>query len=260
MSEPARIVRPPKVEFDPTLHQYRVGGIVKPSVTQILGSVGARVEIECDDGKFKMWKSFFDYSFLSDYDADIAKARGSWVADLIAYELKKQVSGRWSPLTEGLSRRQRERLSQSECYPDIIGEAWLPYYDCFERWYTGRRDLKTIFVEKPLYDPSLDCCGSPDWFGTMDGKYTIIDWKTGMASPDTRYQTAAYKALIEAQHDLQKASNDPHKNFIHRAALELHNDGTDAKLIMYPIQDAANDRGVFLAARRIYQAIGEGLR
>lgn len=254
MSEAAQISRPPKIDFDAATHIYRVGGIVKPSVTQVLGAVGARIQVEGDDGPFKMWRSFFDYSFLPAEAADVAKSRGSWVADLIAWRLNHQPK----PFAGLLTPLQRTRLSQSECYPGVLGSAWLPYYDCFERWYTGRRDLKTIFVEKPLYDASMDCCGSPDWFGTIDGHYTIIDWKTGMASPDTRYQTAAYKLLIESQHNLRLY--DCRDGFIRRAALELHDDGTDAKLIMYPIGDDTNDRGVFLAARRIYQVVAEGLR
>jgi hypothetical protein len=253
-----------KIEFDSATHTYKLNGIVKPSVTQVLGAVGARVTIEGDDGPFKMWKSFFDYSFLPEDAADVAKSRGSWVADLIAWWLNKQIRAEHDR-PYPLSSLQTSRLSNDECYPGIFGREWLPYFYCFEDWWNSRRDLKTIFVEKPLYDPELDCCGSPDWFGTMDGRYAIIDWKTGIASEDTRYQTAAYEMLIKAQGPLRLPKgvrNDPGHpiHFIHRAALELHNDGTDAKLISYPIQDAANDRGVFLAARRIYQVIGEGLR
>lgn len=250
MPETAQIARSARIDFDPETHIYRVGGIIKPSVTQVLGAVGARVTT--DEGSF--FRTFFDYSFLPDETADVAKTRGRWVADLIAWSLKQRVSDR----VIGLTDTQRGHLFASECYPGIFGQSWLPYYDCFERWYCGRRDLKTLFVERPLYDPAMDCCGSPDWFGTMGGKYTIIDWKTGIASPDTRYQTAAYKALIEAEPHI--FNRIVRREFIHRAALELHADGTDAKLIMYPIQDDANDRGVFLAARRIYQVQCEGLR
>jgi len=256
MANAAQTARAARIDFDPESHIYRVWGLIKPSVTQVLGAIGARVTT--DEGSF--FRTFFDYSFLPDYSADVAKTRGRWVADLIAYRLKQADKPMrvWS-----LSERQLEKLATSESYPGILGAAWLPYYDCFERWYCGRRDLKTIFVEKPLYDPGMDCCGSPDWFGTMDGKYTIIDWKTGIASPDTRYQTAAYEMLVSNEWAwlLPNGSRDWEKPpFIHRAALELHNDGTDAKLIMYPVADAANDRGVFLAARRVYQVQVEGLR
>lgn len=259
MNRASKINRLPQVEFDALTHTYLVGGIRKPSVTEVLGKVGARVTIPADEENPErtFWRSFFDYSFLAESDADIAKARGRWVADLIAWRLKQKPWRLGEVLMPIITSVRRDRLEQTECYYGIIGSAWLPYYDCFERWWSGRRDLKTIFVEKPLYDPAMDCCGTLDWFGTMDGKYTIIDWKTGIASEDTRYQTAAYEMLIRSS---KLAARISPSNYIRRAALELHNDGSDAKLIMYPIGDAANDRGVFLAARRIFQVQAEGLR
>lgn len=60
------------------------------------------------------------------------------------------------------------------------------------------RNFKTILVEEPLVSEVHRYGGTLDWYGIMDGKKTLLDWKTGSGFyEEHKMQLAANKALLE---------------------------------------------------------------
>ncbi len=75
----------------------------------------------------------------------------------------------------------------------ILAEnAMLSFY-AWER----SNEIKTIFVEEKLVSERFHFGGKPDWFGKINGKLTLVDFKTGKRLyDDIFYQLAAYGMLI----------------------------------------------------------------
>lgn len=61
----------------------------------------------------------------------------------------------------------------------------------FRKWEKENR-ITFIESEKPLYSPSLNYAGIMDAKAIVNGKLSVIDYKTGKYYPDMRYQLAAY--------------------------------------------------------------------
>jgi hypothetical protein len=224
---------PHSVEFDSALHSYTVRGVRKPSVTEVLGTVGVKVK---RDDKPAQFHTMFDYSFLDKAAADEAKARGRWVADLVALFLKG------GPISNSL------RATLTNLRPD-----WMPYFECFERWWaTMRGEIEPLMIEQPLYSPTYDFVGSPDLVAIFRKQHAILDWKTGIASLDTQYQTGGYEILVREQPGYRDVS------YFRRFAVELNNEGREARMIEY--KNHTNDRGMFLSTLRVYNALIQGVR
>jgi hypothetical protein len=56
----------------------------------------------------------------------------------------------------------------------------------FLRWFKTS-NLETLHSERTVYSKRLDYAGRVDWVGMKDGKYGIIDWKTGKC--DNQYSS-----------------------------------------------------------------------
>ena len=61
-----------------------------------------------------------------------------------------------------------------------------------------QRTLKTVLVETPLVSEKYKYGGTLDWYGVMDGKKTLLDWKTGSGFyEEHKMQLSANKNLLE---------------------------------------------------------------
>ena len=71
----------------------------------------------------------------------------------------------------------------------------------FEDW-AKKVNLKPIFIEQTVYSKQYGYAGTMDLFAEVDGKPTVIDWKTGKAVyAEAHLQNAAYRhALREMGH------------------------------------------------------------
>lgn len=74
----------------------------------------------------------------------------------------------------------------------------------FEEWRAGHI-LEPILLETPLVSEKYRFGGTPDFYGGIDGKLTLLDFKTGKdVYQEAFYQMAAYKELlIENGHEVE---------------------------------------------------------
>lgn len=64
--------------------------------------------------------------------------------------------------------------------------------------FEKQHDMKPILVEGQLVDAKLLYGGTIDFYGTIDGKLTLLDFKTGSGLwPEMRLQVAAYRNLLQ---------------------------------------------------------------
>jgi len=84
---------------------------------------------------------------------------------------------------------------------DDMGEApsSQSYEGAFQR-LVREHSLSPFALEQPLYHASLGYAGRPDYYGLLDDRAVVLEWKTGTVLPATvGIQTAAQYELIRAQ-------------------------------------------------------------
>jgi len=73
------------------------------------------------------------------------------------------------------------------------------YAGAFQR-LVREHSLSPLALEQPLYHAGLGYAGRPDYYGLLDDRAVVLEWKTGTALPATAgVQTAAQYELIRAQ-------------------------------------------------------------
>lgn len=81
----------------------------------------------------------------------------------------------------------------------FCGKSIRGYVDSFKKfWDLYERDAVCVLNEDRLYDEKRKTTGQVDWAGKLDGKRTLIDWKT-TSSIGTHWeiQAAGYKILCD---------------------------------------------------------------
>ena len=87
-------------------------------------------------------------------------------------------------------------------------------YDSFER-LLAQHEYKTIYTEKTLISHTIKTAGTLDWLAELDGKVTLIDFKTSKQVTFKHFlQISAYMKLLEEEEGI----------IIERAAICLVND------------------------------------
>jgi hypothetical protein len=151
---------------------YRVAdGTRVPSVTTYLGILGKPALI---DWAWQLGVQGLDYKKVRDQSGDT----GTLVHYLVLCYLTKQ-------------EPSLEDYTQGE-----ISTSILPMSK-FDDW-KQQHELAPVLTETPLVSESYRYGGTPDFYGTVDGKLTLLDFKTsGAIYPENFYQLAAYKQLLE---------------------------------------------------------------
>jgi hypothetical protein len=213
--------------FEPEAHLYKLDGQYVPSITQVIRAV----RVVRPDGTMSAW---MNYDFLSEQKGQDSRDRGTWVADLCATRLTRDM-----PFPPALLEQIRAEAPE-----------WYEFYRPFEPWL--QRELAMGFcpmlVERPMVSRRHHFAGRPDIVCVRQGnRPAIVEVKTGISLPETGIQLAAQALLVEEQEDY------PYATQLHdRFALQLTNDGSEAKLI--PHRDHGHDRALFLSALMLWQA------
>ena len=191
------------IEFDPDKHYYHVVGTqAKPDgVTTILGlipkyllpwvarvtsqriltgiverlSAGEMLELNfisalCEDAKK-------EYERKRDTAGDIGTLVHSFVEEVIAGWMPEDDED-WEAIPE-------------EAHPGCLA---------FLRWWNSVRPLENVESERIVYSKRLFYCGTCDLFARIDGKPTVVDFKTGSGFyEDQPLQLAAYAMALEEE-------------------------------------------------------------
>ncbi len=87
-----------------------------------------------------------------------------------------------------------EKYDTSVYSQQQIDQAETTFLNYLE-WQKGHT-LADGVVECPLVNEEYSYGGTPDWFGTLDGIPTLVDYKTGGIWKEAQIQTAAYVHLV----------------------------------------------------------------
>ena len=94
-------------------------------------------------------------------------------------------------------------LDESEYPQDIQQAAKVPLYHA-RNWFEGK-EWEPILVEQPLI-ARVGFGGTPDWYGMLNGKLTVLDLKTGRNFAEHGVQLAGYIELLKANdYDVEEA-------------------------------------------------------
>lgn len=140
----------------------------------------------------------------------------------------------------GLHYALKGRLNWASLHPDLHG--WVKS----GLLLVDRLKPTIIEMETPRFHAGHRFAGTLDIRWLLQGWEWVVDWKSGKAGKVAKYQTAAYDILAGPTND-----GRPRK----RAAFELQQDGTIARLVEY---DGATDRLdwlCMLAVARIRKAL-----
>ena len=74
--------------------------------------------------------------------------------------------------------------------------AFLAYLE-----WEGDKEMKPLAIEEPMVSEAYRYGGTPDWYGTIGGRVTLLDFKTGKnIYPEHRIQLACYDRLVAEQY------------------------------------------------------------
>ena len=67
----------------------------------------------------------------------------------------------------------------------------------YNGWKQGKK-IEPLVVEKMIVSESLQCGGTPDFYGRIDGVLTLVDYKTGKGGcyPEYIVQVSAYATML----------------------------------------------------------------
>lgn len=164
----------PDLTFDPEEHKYLWKGSERPSVSQVLESVGI---LNRKNGFYNP----IGYGHFAKQDINIANFGSAFHKIAPAIVLNQNVS-----------------------YPETM-EPWVAN---LKKWLSKNnlrpiKDKNGIYIiEYPMYSVRLGFCGMPDMYA-LNKKDDVcgIDWKTSQKlEKHYRYQTAGYDILTEEVH------------------------------------------------------------
>ena len=107
----------------------------------------------------------------------------------------------------------RGMLDESSLHEEV-----RPYFDSWLRWWTTH-EHRDIEPECQFYSPSGDYAGTRDFYGTLNGKRWLIDWKI------TSYPVRTHPIQLAAYH-----FGDASRTVDRAGNLYLSSDGSPARL------------------------------
>jgi hypothetical protein len=190
------------IEFDPDKHYYHVVGTnAKPDgVTTILGLIPkyllpwvARTTAE-----------YIQAGILQRLAAE-GEVGGSFLASLCdeakkEHTRKRDAAGDVGTIVHGFAEEVIGGVDvDDEFWQATPGEAH-PGCLAFLEWWNSVKPLENVQSERIVFSRKLYYCGTCDLFATINGKPTVVDFKTGSGFyEDQPLQLAAYATAIEEE-------------------------------------------------------------
>ena len=119
------------------------------------------------------------------------------------------------------------KFGQVECDDDIV-----PYVQAYLK-FTREHAVKWDGIEKAMFHPEAKYAGTLDRFGTVDGKYAVLDFKTSYAihKPLVKAQLNGYRSMLEINRGCKVEA---------LYCLHLKKDGT-YRLVEFPLDSTEFD-------------------
>lgn len=213
----------PVCTFDDATHEYRIDGVVVPSVTQVLND-----------------ERFIDFSGVPADTLAAAQARGTYVHQVLHYYLEGD-------------------FDLEDCDPRFRGyvDSALEYLALARLKPIRGADGVPLAVEYRFWDPDRRFAGTADYLAfDPDETLEITDWKTGepsdVAAP---LQTAAYEYGVRKFFLPQHLPR--YTRPIHRRAVKLYKDGRRGRPEPY---NDVRDLGMFFTALSCVHFRRNGMR
>ena len=166
---PLQAVRPANKRPD-----YRDGGIRLPSVTTIIGVLDAP---GLDRWRVKQALNGIDpYADRSAADAGtLAHAAIAWALD-----------------------PERNEYPDTSGQPETVVAEAVAAFQAWKAWREAH-NVEPILIEHVMANKALGYAGTLDFFGRIDGRLEVVDWKTSAEIyPDYFVQSCAYAHLLAA--------------------------------------------------------------
>jgi hypothetical protein len=229
--------RPKKRENRSGSRWYNIEGSEYPSVTTILGAIAkpaliawsANVEREMVmNASVQLYNDIAGTPKMS--PTAYLMSLKTRVGTVRAGQKELQKAGDIGSQTHALIEwNLRARLMQEAGPSPHISDKAMWAFMAWEDWAKSV-DLKPIWVEQTVWSDTHGYAGTMDLLAEVNGKLTVLDWKTGKAIyPEAQLQNAAYRhALREMGH------GDPVQGIIVRLPKNTEDPEFEAKLIDTP--------------------------
>lgn len=203
-----------------THKDYTLNGIEYPSVTNILKIL--------NKSSLVGWANFMGFKRIRVEDVlKESSAVGTYVHYLAQCKVMDKEYVRYDI-------RNRKRLIE-------VGMRYHSFLDFY-----NENKMEAEFMEKSFISEKLKYAGTMDFYGKLNGKMTLLDFKTSKGFYDSMFmQLAAYNLLL-------KENNLPVENF---AILLILPTGCRIKELTY--EELIPYEKVFLKLLELYQTLGE---
>lgn len=181
---------------------YEIDGKEYPSVTTILQAIGkpalvnwaAKVEremvLEVSAGLYKDARpGMSEAAWITSMQSRLTKAKAHQKELAKAGDIGKQAHA-W------IEWQLKAHMLIEPGPPPVISDAARWAVMAWEDW-SKSVDFKPVFVEQVVYSEKYNYAGTLDLLAEVNGKLTVLDWKTGKAVyPEAHLQNAAYRQAI----------------------------------------------------------------
>ena len=162
--------------------------------------------------------------------------RASWNASLKARELGTRVHS----FTDSYSEENKSELLLKALRTE--NEEERNSLSAFIE-FASKNKLEKEFGERKIYSFRYNYAGTVDWVGKVNGKETVIDWKTSAAIyPSYFLQTASYAQALQEEF--------PEKKIVQTMIVRL---GKDGKLEVAIHKNWKDDLPIFLSLLKVYE-------
>lgn len=182
-----------KMDFNEGVHRYKINGVYKEGVTTLINSVTSK------DGLIN-WAANLSANTFRDEISRILTRNGSISQDDIETCLDKAKTAHTAKKDKGadtgtevhalINHYITAKINNEPYNLEATSTSAKHSLDAFLEW-ERKYQPEYLHSEKPIYSLTYDYCGTFDCMAKIDGKLTMIDFKT--ANPNANWKTGEIK-------------------------------------------------------------------
>lgn len=185
------------LDFDPVKHSYKINGQYASGVTTALNII--------DKSFLKFWAVNKTIEYVKSTIVPGVAMDEIEIQSMLAGAKKAHSDFAGSAADMGTYiHNWIEQFVNGEDPARPTNDRLNKVLDDFMEWW-NKTDVEVLHAERMVCSPKLMLAGTPDLICKVDGKLTIMDWKTGSGIyPDMFLQMAAYAMMWEEEFPDQK--------------------------------------------------------